>query len=399
MTLATRRISGYETPGYPLEVETNATLKIRFVDDLYVNMNDMSIDFLKYLGGPSQFTYNNTKVEWLIDETWNRRVSHGGLVAADTTSLTVTAYAYQLPIGTLLCHTSDGEVVRVTSITDANTVVLTRDVASAVAEGPWGATDEVIVCGLSMDEDAAWNMSSGGVKTLGYNYSQVMNEAIQVTFRRMETPLYGLKGTDLDDLTQNVVARNFVNIEEGLINGVRFYGVTGGANPAMFGGLNYYLGAANATTIVNLAGVAMVRKDLDDILQNLFYSVGPEKMARTCLVSAWAKRKISSWFSSAERMNSGAGQRAGVTVDAINTDFGPIDFMLHTSVAKNTMYFLNPANIKVGSFGQMGRPHLIDPAGVSRSGPYVERFYYADVSAEFKGLAGMGKLYNFSLTT
>src|SRR3990167_9558837 len=112
--------------GYPAEIDDS--VKIRFVDDMLVNMADRQADLLKYFGGVSAFTFNNPKVEWVEDDVWTRRPTHGGLAAAGTTSLVVTAQSHRYPIGTILCHTTDGELVRVTGHTDANTLTLTRDI-------------------------------------------------------------------------------------------------------------------------------------------------------------------------------------------------------------------------------------------------------------------------------
>jgi len=393
-SISTLRPSGMPA-GYPAEIDAN--VKIRWVDNLLINMREQSTDLLKYLGGPAQFTFNNTKCEWVEDDGWNRRLSHGGLVAAGTTALVVTGTAHRYPVGTLLYHVTDGEVCRVSAIADANTLTIARDIPGSVAEGAWGATDEVLVGGSAMAEDAAWTFSPGGIFTLPYNYAQVMSEAIHVTFARMETALYGLQGSDLDYLAANVVARKFVEMEEGLVTGQRFEGASA-TRPSLFGGLEFYITAANGAQITALAGAALTRKDFDDMLQNLFYTVGPEKMARTCIVPGWGKRKVSSWFSTAERLGPGAGQTAGVVIDRINTDFGVIEFLLHTSIAKNEIFLLNKEMIKMGNFGTLGRPHLIVPAGVSTTGPYVERFYYAMLSAMVKGVSGMGKISGFSLT-
>jgi hypothetical protein len=390
---STLRVAGYPA-GYPAEIDAN--VKIRWVDNLLINMSERSTDLLKLLGGPSQFTFNNPKVEWVEDDVWGRRPSHGGLAGGGTTALVVTGQAHRYPVGTLLLHVSDGEIARVTAIADANTLTLQRDVPGAVAEGAWGATDEVIVCGHAMAEDADWTFRPSAIFTLPYNYAQVSHVGCQVTFRRQSTALYGLRSTDLDYACANTVAEMFVGMEEGLVYNYRFEGASA-ARPALFGGVEFYVTAANGAQVTDLSGVALTRKDIDDELQDLFYTVGPEKMAKTMLVGGWGKRKISNFWSSAERLGPGT-VGAGVVVDRINTDFGVIEILLHTAVAKNEILLLNRDMIKMGSFEGLGRPHLLQLPSPSATGPRVQRAFYSDLSCMVKGVQGMARIHNFSVT-
>ncbi len=398
---STLRTAGYVTDsvgtGFPVEIDSN--VKVRSVDDLLVNMKDMSTDFLKLIGGPTQFTFRNTKREWVEDDMWNRRITGCTLAHAATTLELNADISHRFPIGTLFLNTRTGELARVVTITDINTVEVVRDVATAAHTGDaaWLATDEVKVAGSAMAANAAWNFRAGGIFTMPYNYAQVMTDAIEVTFDRMETDLYGLQGTDLDYLAANCVGENFVKMEGTLLDGQRFSG-DDATKPALAGGVKFYVTAANGAQVSDLSGVALTRKDLDDKLQALLYAVGPEKMARTVLTCAWGKRKISSWFSSAERLSAGASV-GGVAIDRINTDFGPIEFLLHTALDQNEILLLNRDMIKMGCHGNLGRPKLLVPAGISTSGPYVQRFYYASVTVQCKGVQGMGRIYNFSTST
>src|SRR5574341_2229543 len=107
-------------------------------------MSERSADLLKYLGGPEKFTYNNSKIEWVEDDPWNRRLSHGGLAAGTTTSLTVTGAAHRFPVGTILYNVPDGEYVRVTGHVDANTLTIQRDITASVTEGAWASTGDAL---------------------------------------------------------------------------------------------------------------------------------------------------------------------------------------------------------------------------------------------------------------
>ena len=396
-SISTLRVAGIPG-GYPAEIDAN--VKIRWVDNLLINMSERSTDLLKYLGGPTQFTFNNPKVEWVEDDVWGRRPTHTGLLAAGTTALVVTAQAHRYPVGTLLmnCTNGTGEIVRVTAIADANTLTIVRDAPGTAVAAAWAATDEVIVAGFAMSEDDDWVFRPSAILGLPYNYAQVHSVGVQVTFRRQSLGLYGLRGTDLDYQSANTVAEQFVAMEEELVHGYRYVG-SAATKPALMGGLEFYITAANGAEVASLAGAALTRKDIDDRLQNLFYKVGPEKMARTLLVSAWGKRKISNFWSTAERLNAPSPNTAGVVIDAINTDFGRVDVLMHTAIAKNTMFLLNRDLIKMGNFEGLGRPHLLQLAAPSATGPRIQRAFYADLSCMVKGVEGMGQITHISVTT
>ena len=397
-SLVTLRTAGWTAAGYPVDIDTD--VKIRSVDTLLVNMREQSVDFLKYIGGPTSFTFNNTKREWIEDDLWSRRIT--GCTAAGgagAQALELGAdIAFRFPVGTLFKCVDTDQLLRVTVVApgaDASVLTVVEAVAAAVVTAIL-ATYEVKVAGQAMAANAVWSFRPGSILSPLYNYGQVMTDAIEVTYDRMETDIYGLQGSDLDYLAANAVAENFVKMEGMLLDGKRSYGIDAD-HPALAGGVKFYVTAGNGAQVTNLADVALTRKDLDDKLQALWYAVGPEKMARTCLISGWGKRKISSWFSSAERLSPPAGT-AGIVIDRINTDFGAVDFLLHTALDKDELLLLNRENIKMGCHGNLGRPHLMIPAGVDTTGPYVKRFYYAHLTVQCKGVQGMGRIHNFSVT-
>lgn len=380
--------------GYPAEIDSN--VKIRWVDNLLINMSERSANLLKYLGGPSQFSFTNPKVEWVEDDVWSRRLSHGGLAAAGTTALTVTGASHRYPIGTLLLVADVGEILRVNAHADANTLTVTRDADGQSLAATVASTDEIIVAGLAMSEDESYAFRPSAIVNLPYNYAQIMHVGLAVTFRRQSTALYGLRGTDLDYISANTVAEMFVAMDEGIVQGTRYEGAAT-TTPAQMGGLRYYITAANGAVVSDIASAALARKDIDDDLQELWYAVGPEKMARALVISAWGQRKITSFFSSAERLPPKTTS-AGVVIGSYNSDFGPIDVLMHTSVRKDEAYLVNRDMIKMGHYAGLGRPHLLQLAAPSAVAPKVERAFYADVSAMIKGVHGMGHIHTFSVS-
>lgn len=391
-TIATERVGGIPG-GFPSEIDTS--VKVRWVAPLLMNMSERSADLLKYVGGVEQFKFTNTTIEWVEDDVWNRRLTQSGLAAGTTTSLTVTG-AYRYPIGTILFHPADGEYVRITGHVSTGAVIIARDITSDVVEGAWAATDEVIVAGFAMDENDDYVFRPTSIFTLPFNRPQVHQTGVQASFRRMETALYGLRGSDLDTQAANLVAEQFVAMEQSMVHGRRFDGTS--AVPSMMGGLKFYVTSANGAQVTNLSAATLSRQDIDDILQGLFYTVGADKMAKTIVISAWGKRKIDSFFSGAERLGPQAGGPAGVVVDRLNTSFGVIEIMLHTALAKNEMFFIKKEQIQVGHHGELGKPQLrlLPPSTV---GPRNQKVFYADMSAIVAGVQSMARLHNFAITS
>lgn len=392
LTLRTAGIPG----GYPAELD--ADVKVRFVAPLLVNMSERSVDLLKYFGGVEQFVYDNSKLEWVEDDIWNRRPTLTGTpLASAGTALTLTGQSHRYPVGTVLFNITKGEYVRVTAVADANTLTVTRDVATALGSTPaWASTDEVIVGAFTMHEDDNWTYRPTSIFNLPYNLTQAAHVGVQATYRRQSTAFYGLQGSDLDNQTANTVAEQFVAIEDAFVHGYRFAGSA--SVPSMAGGLKFYVTAANGASVTDLAGAPLTRADIDNNFQALFYKVGMEKVARTIITSAWGKRKISSFFSAGERLTTGQTE-AGVAIDRFNSDFGPVDILVHTALAKNEMLFVHRENHRIGHFGELGRPHLLEPAAPSATGPRIQRQFYADWSMIHSGPQAEGRLYNFSTTS
>ena len=391
--IVTERVAGIPS-GFPSEIDS--TVKVRFVAPLLVNMSERSADLLKYIGGPESFQFTNTTIEWVEDDVWSRRLTHSGLAAGTTTSLTVTGASHRYPIGTILLNVPDVEYVRVTGHTDADTLVIARDINASVTEGAWGSTDEVLVVGLAMDENDDYVFRPTSIFSLPYNRPQVFQSGVQASFRRLETALYGLRGSDLDTQGANLVLEMFVGMEDGLVQLPRFDGSA--AVPSMMGGLKFYITAANGAQVTNLSSAALVRSDIDTELQDLFYTVGADKMAKTMVIGGWGKRKISSFFSAAERLGPQVSGPAGVVVDKLNTDFGVIDIMLHTAVQQNELYLINKDSIQMGHHGKLGRPQLrmLPPSTV---GPRSQKVFYADVSAIVSGVQAEARIHTFSTTS
>jgi hypothetical protein len=163
----------------------------------------------------------------------------------------------------------------------------------------------------------------------------------------------------------------------------------------MMGGVKFYVTDANNAQVTDLSDQPLARSDIDDMFQEFFYTVGSDKAPKTLLVSAWAKRKISSFYAGTERNPSQPSGAAGVVVDRLNTDFGVVELMMHQSLAKDEILALRKENIQIGHHGKLGRPQLrlLPPSTV---GPRSQKVFYGDISEIVAGVQGMGRIHNFA---
>lgn len=404
-TVETLRFAGMPDSGFPAEflLDGTTSLRVRWVAPLLVNMSERSVDFLKYIGGVESFQYTNSKVEWVEDDPWNRRPTIGATlavagVANAVQSLTLTGAAHRFPVGTVFFNRNANEYTRVVGHPDANTVSITRDITGRIDETTvtWATTDELFVAGFAMHETDNWVFRPTSLTTMPFNYSQAHIVGVQATFRQVETQQYGLQGNDLDKQAADTVAEQFVAIEMEAIHGDRFAGASG--RPSLMGGMSDFVTAANGAQVTDLSAAALVRSDIDDELQDLFYAVGADKAATTIVTSGWGKRKLSSFFSGAERLGPGTGQTAGISVDRLNTDFGVLEILLHTSVQQNELYIIRRENHTVGHHGTLGRP-MLRALPPSNTGPRIQQAFYADVSSIHSGPRAEARIHNFSTTT
>lgn len=397
-TMETVRVGGVPG-GYPSEIDS--TVKVRFVDDSeIINLSDLSTDFLKLIGGVSQFTFDNEKVEWPEHDIWGRRLSsQGGLAAAGTTSLTVTGQAGRYPVGTILIDitATNRDMARVTAHVDANTLTLERGYAGTTA-GVWANTDTVMVAGFTMNEDDNWVYRPSYVLTLPYNLHQIQHTALKQTWHNAGVRKYGTGTGDADFAGQvaQTMAEQLVSVEQNLIVGQRYAGA-GPATPSMSGGLEYYITSGNGAQETDLSDASVTRKDVEDIVQDLAHAVGRQNSANLIVCGYWFNRKMTQFFDAKERMPPNESI-AGLSIERIRIPgLGVVQLLPHIAMPEDEAFFLKLENIKVGTFAGLGQPHVGEI--IQTAGPFTGRYFYMNWTSEIKGVQGMGIIKKFNLTS
>lgn len=386
----TSRVTGI-SGGYP--TPTDWTAQPRYVDDELQNMSPLDVPFLKYCGGISQFTATNPKIEWVEDDLWQARLTTSSTTAftdtAQTTLFLSGNTAYQLHTG--LVVQIDDELMWVTGVTGDAKATVTRDYAGSTA-ATHATASSVYLMGISAPENADSNYRGSAIFAFPYNYAQIFDVAYQVSERQNNTEVYGRNGADLDKMTADTLKQLMVLLEEACFRGLRGAG-SSATEPASMGGLREFLNSTDSN-VTDLATAAITEKDINDLLQTMFYAVGPQNMAKTIICGPWVKRKISSFYEPHYR-STVESKRGGVTIEQITTDFGTVDVLMHYHCPPERMYFVNPEYIEIGHYkgGQFA------DAPLAIAGPYYRRHVYGDYSMKVKNVKSMGLIDNVSITT
>lgn len=395
------RLAGMPDGGFPSEIDSNA--KIRQVDENVLRLMDVSIDLIRLFsrgGDPfGGFVATSNKYEWMEDDRYSRRPTHGGLLnEAGPSTLTVTGQAHRYPVGTMLQF--ENELVRVLAVVDADTLTVARGVAGTTVAAH-SSNVEVMVAGASMAENDDWVIRPTAIPSFSYNYVQRFSEKITLTWERQSIPIYGYKANqELARLVRNAMETKMVEVEGGLVHGRRHAG-TSSADPPTSGGMSFWITSANGSQVTDKGGAALTLKDIDDALQAIAYDVGPDGLRNPIIVcDYWGKRKISSFAEPSSRRDE-TETEYGVVIDSIRTTFGRVRVLQHTAIPKGTLYiFGRPELVKIGHMRfANGRGKMADFPVNETTGPRDSRVIFGTYCFKFEGLRSMGVIKNYSTTS
>ncbi len=377
------------TGGYP--TPSDWTSQPRYVDDAFDVMSPFDLPFLKLVGGIKQFSFTNPKIEWQKDDLWT-----GVLTVSSTTGLTTTTattlylsadQAYQLQVGSVL--QCEDESLWVTTIAGAASVNVTRGYAGSTAATHSTALS-VYLAGVAVSENADAPYQGTPIYSYPYNIAQAFDSAIQSSLINEHTDYYG-KSPNLDNLLAGGLKKLMAQLESAMFRGLRYVGASATAPPSV-GGLVQYINSTDSN-VTDLAGAAITEKNINDLLQTIYYKVGQENMGKTIVCGGWVQRKISSFFEPHNRMNQGETE-AGVHVEKLITDFGTLDLVMCVRCPRERLYVINPDFIKVGNMEGLAFAEY----ELAKSGAYTRKQIYGVYSAIIKNEESMGCLDNISLT-
>lgn len=386
-TISTLRVTGVPG-GYPAEQE--ATVKVRWVDQALEVMSDVETPLLKAVGGIDQFTADNTKIEWVLYDTWTDRGNLGAQLTAGGTTLTWSAaISHRIPRGTVL--KCENELIWVSAQASTTT--------STVVRGYAGTTDathlnglEVRIVGFTEVEGTAVTLRGSALRTMPYNYFSVYKTGVSESWMQTEANIYTRNGATTPEMIADTIAQFMVMMEAALIEGERYEGASTTA-PPMSGGLRYFGTSGNGATVIDCGGAKLSRALLNQGFDGTYRQVGQAKMARTVLSGIGAKRVLYEEFiQPSGRINSN-DVSISQNFTSLENEYGRFDVIgPFKRIPENELWIVNLALIEVGRFGQLGRLHEFD---IATNGDFNTKGLYGAYGNKFKGIPGLVRLHNF----
>lgn len=355
------------------------------VSDSQIRYVDTNLEYLEFDDFPLQKTIgygkpiSTRKVEWADSrrnpsaDTVNETFSDVDLTL--TVSNGVRFQQYQV-------IKIEDEVLLVTGVS-GNDLTVTRGWGASVGAAHASGT-AIRIIGVAMPENIDTPpapMSTGGFY---HNFFQIFDSAIQVSNRANAN---GEQNYLIRKKEYNArVAEKFIEKAEQL-EYTLFHGLKADASstlPSTMGGFPEFI--TEHTTDLNDA--ALRKTDLMELWQETFADVGKANMANTAIVGAFMKEVLASWYAPARQLN-GTDRQVTDVIDAIQTDFGRMSFMMHWHCPADEIYFINTKNLSLHPFGDYGRWH---DKRLPEAGPYMKGRITGDYTLIAKGDRAHGKI-------
>jgi len=401
----TRRLGGIPS-GYPTDPHEAASLNIRFVDDLVVDVSDYkSLKLIKLVGGLDGFEFNAGKIEWVEDDLYRRADVISGAFNTTVQTFPIAGKAHLYPKGTVIEIVDDEdngatyarELLLVTAQASADALTVVRGFGPTSDPGTnYVSGTKFRVAGFAHAENQTWTDILTSLKAVKYNYPTIIAYSVSSTFRNEGINRYGQGGVgqDFDEQVAKALKRAVVSLEMGLLLGRRNVG-TGTADPSMFGGLLEYVDSSYDANVVETdkAGNPLTLKDINDVLQQVAEIVGEENAPTTILCDYWGHRKINSFFEPSVRLAREENE-VGLIVQRMDTVIGQVQFLSDNNMPPGVMLFLQPDQVSMGHMAGLGRLHTGE--NPARTGDFFQRYVYGDYTAKIKNPVTMAKVMNYS---
>jgi hypothetical protein len=365
----------------------------RQIDELVEFMSPREVGFLKIVGIDGE-AGTNPKLEWMEKQLLFEVGSVSGTIA--NTSVT----NFLVPYDDLI-HYQAAELIKIEDeymwiksvTTDGTSATLTVDRASCGTTAATHATTGVSIelVGLANLEGADSPLAGTTEFVENYNRYQDFDTSYKITFKQANTSIHGVKGNPDTDELQQAFEQVTIKLENSAVKGLRQDPST--TVPGALGGLAHFV---SATTTgyhygMNAGAALLAEKDINDMLEAVYYKVGSQYMGKTLLVPPWQKRRINDIYAPYARMERNE-RKGGVIVDTIDTDHGPIDVLMTMRCPKDKIYLLNLDYISIHPYEGLA---FYDDE-LARSGAYRIRQIFGSYSMKIKNTRSMGVIYNLA---
>ncbi|MGK2853877.1 MAG: SU10 major capsid protein [Microbacteriaceae bacterium] len=389
-TVQTMRVTGVPG-GYPAEQEAN--VKVRYIDDVLEVMSDYDVPLLKAIGGIDQFTADNTKIEWILGDTWADRGLVSGSHTSGTNTLTLTtASAHRFPRGTVL--KIGDEMLWVVAQASTTTLTVVRGYASSSA----AAIDdqaEFRVVGFGEVEGTSITFRGSALKTVPYNYFSVFKQGVSESWMQSEANTYARRGATTPEMMADNLSQFMVAMEALVIEGDRYEG-SGVNDPPMTGGLRFFGTSANGATVIDCGGAKLSRALINQGFDASFEAVGASKMARTIISGIGAKRVLWEEYKQGIIRTTPDDMTHREGFSGLENEYGSFSILgPYKRIPDDEMWGVSLPLIEVGHFGGLGRLHEF---ALPTDGDFNAMGMYGAYGTKFKGIPGIIHWHNFSTT-
>lgn len=351
----------------------------------FLNPRDNGIKFVKKL-----IANRGSNVAKSYKHEWNEtalpvRKETVTLAAAGTLTMTVgAAYGYQ--VGDLL--QIESEIVRVTALTDATTLTITRGYAGTTAAAHTSKT------AYNLGSAAVENATAPAGTTLNsdrlYNYVQTFDRSVDMSNDEI-AQLSAEMGNPFNAQLERITLFFWKLFAQAAFYGVRYEDSTNKIH--VMGGVNQFL----TTNVSNVGGALTVAAIDAQILAMVNAGGNPD----TIVVSPYQKQKLDGLDSNVVRTGKRNSDHVGGNPIVMTWQSGVLDYELdivvdHT-IKTDELYILDTSSIELIPLvnnGINGRLSVVDATTPGQDGK--KKVLRAKYTLVFRLQAGMAKLYGLT---
>ena len=365
-----------------------ANLVVRYFADFQKYLDPIETPFTSSL--KTGASVPQKKVEWGNSFLAPNSSTLGAAVSTTNgTSITVaTGDGSKFQINDVL--NIDTERLWVTAISGDSLTVARAFQGTTGATHSNGATIDILGPATMESQDSPISPIARG--SLEYNVPQLFDYGLFLSNRENNTNDYEIsKGTKYEAYLAKIMKEAAIDFEKTAILGKRATetAATGpNATPTTMGGLDYFTNRS-----YDMSAAPVTEDQLMQVAQDLWTAVGSEKMAKDILVGGFMRRALSSLFN-ANRIADTKDQTTTLVWKSIETDFGPLRFVLSRYIPAGSLYFVNTGDITIHPYkgGEWQEVRL------PSNGPYVKGRFTGDYTIVFTGNACRAKIVNASTT-
>lgn len=337
---------------------TGNMIAVRELEDAITLISRDDYPLLRTIGFNSYGSVSNKKVEWQEDQLMPLSVyldDSGGAVGTATTSITVQANTsggdatgYVKPGDLLFAKIADGseEVLWVTAV-DGEDLTVVRG---------WGGTsgidladnDELFIIGNAHLEGSSPGRARSIAVSTANNYTQIWSEDVEITGSETQFDLYGPDGGELLQYRLDKRLRELYQKMERWLLYSQVYAPSDNTEARTADGIAAFLEDGGYSTEKDDA--ALTEADFVDEMETIFINSGQQYVPDLVVGNSWPKRKWTAWYRGLI-MTERAERVGGSRIDMIETDFGPLGYMIDHLVLPNDVYMLNTEFIMTAALG------------------------------------------------